>query len=69
MLLSQDNKCMICKNEHAFDRYGVLAVDHCHSSGEIRGLLCFKCNTVLGSVNDDINILQQAINYLNKFKK
>lgn len=68
MLLIQDNKCMICKSEHTFDRYGVLAVDHCHSSGEIRGLLCFKCNTILGSVNDDVNILQEAINYLNKFK-
>lgn len=65
-LLEQGDKCAICENYHRFDKYGVLAVDHCHKTGKIRGLLCFKCNTILGSVNDNIDTLKKAIKYLKK---
>ena len=41
-----------------------LAIDHCHSTGKIRGLLCHACNTALGSFKDSIENLQCAINYL-----
>jgi hypothetical protein len=41
---------------------------NCHKTNKIRGLLCYKCNLILGFVNDDINILQSAIFYLqNKY--
>jgi len=59
---SQHGKCAICKKKpkkHLF-------VDHCHTTGEIRGLLCQHCNTLLGMAFDDITVLGSAINYLNK---
>jgi len=43
-----------------------LAVDHCHVSGKIRGLLCFHCNSSLGKMKDSVEILQNAIDYLKK---
>lgn len=57
----QNNKCAICgtKSEKS------LAVDHCHTTGKVRGLLCLKCNTAIGKLNDDVILLQRAIEYLN----
>jgi hypothetical protein len=41
-----------------------LCVDHCHKTGNVRGLLCHSCNLAIGFVNDDITILSKLINYL-----
>lgn len=46
-----------------------LAVDHCHSSGKIRGLLCSPCNTALGSFKDDIVRLRRAVLYLEEHQE
>lgn len=46
-----------------------LAVDHCHVSGKIRGLLCSKCNTALGAVNDDVELLKIMEDYLCRLQK
>jgi len=43
-----------------------LCVDHNHQTGEVRGLLCQKCNTGIGNMKDSIKILSQAILYLKK---
>lgn len=67
MFNSQNGKCAICNSFETHDKHGVLAVDHDHKTGKIRGLLCFKCNTALGSVDDNIEILKNMINYLNKY--
>jgi hypothetical protein len=65
---SQNNKCAIChKPEVAVGKDGnirALAVDHCHATGEVRGLLCTKCNQGIGSFLDSVELLQNAINYL-----
>ena len=41
-----------------------LHVDHCHATGQVRGLLCFNCNALLGKCRPDTTILEEAINYL-----
>ena len=66
--------CDICNEHHTTikDRTGKsLAVDHCHTTGEVRGLLCFGCNTALGRFKDDPTLLKNAIKYLQygKFRK
>lgn len=73
-LKNQNYVCAICKRpEFALDhRTGLprnLAVDHCHETGEIRGLLCTNCNRGLGKFNDNINFLESAINYLKTYSK
>jgi len=69
MLLAQDGKCAICKQVETATRNGkikTLAVDHCHDTGNIRGLLCAQCNTMIGKAKDDRNILLSAVKYLDK---
>lgn len=62
MLQNQDHKCAICKTpvDHGS------ALDHCHTTGKIRGILCSCCNTALGKFRDNIDNLNSAIEYLNK---
>lgn len=67
MLVSQDGMCAICFREgfnEATDK--LLAVDHDHETGKVRGLLCQTCNQAIGFLKDDVNLLQNAIHYLNK---
>ena len=60
----QNGLCAICGKSN---KSGVgLHVDHNHVTGKLRGLLCFKCNAALGMVNDNIELLQNMIQYLRK---
>ena len=71
LLSKQDSKCAICgidNNGKYRNKPRAFAVDHCHSTGKIRGLLCSDCNTGIGLLKDNINYLQLAIKYLNKTK-
>jgi|SRR5688572_16673461 len=61
MLQNQGGVCKICKDPPSQRR---LAVDHNHHTGEVRGLLCGRCNTALGSFKDNIELLKQALIYL-----
>ncbi len=65
MFIKQDGKCAICGN-HQSEIKTTLVVDHCHSTGKIRGLLCGNCNRGIGMLNHDIENLRCAILYLNK---
>ena len=61
MLKIQNHKCKICPNLISID---TKEVDHDHKTGKVRGLLCHRCNLLLGLAKDDINILNNSIIYL-----
>lgn len=69
MLDRQGGLCAICRGpETAIDgRTGVvrrLHIDHCHSTGRVRGLLCHGCNQGIGGLRDRVDLLVSAIDYL-----
>jgi hypothetical protein len=59
----QGGCCMICKRHQSVLKRP-LAVDHCHVTNKIRGLLCANCNPMLGFAKDSVETLQAAIKYL-----
>lgn len=63
MLKDQKYCCAICKKT-AEEEIRSLNVDHCHTTGKVRGLLCSSCNKALGSFKDSKDILNSAIVYL-----
>lgn len=65
LLSSQNNCCAICKSSEASVR--TFHVDHCHKTGLVRGLLCHYCNTAIGLLKEDVNILNNAITYLRSY--
>jgi hypothetical protein len=68
MLVEQKGCCAICgKHESSFKRR--LHIDHDHTTGQVRALLCTRCNPGLGYFEDSVEKLEMAITYLNKFKK
>lgn len=58
MYEAQGGRCAICRDDSP------LAVDHCHTTGEVRGLLCALCNRALGLMRDNPENLSAAISYL-----
>ena len=59
----QGGVCKICKQPEPVKGRS-LAVDHCHTTGKVRGLLCGLCNGGLGKFRDNPQLLKEAINYL-----
>ncbi len=67
MLAQQAGGCAICGScEPGNKRNKVLHVDHDHTTGAVRGLLCQSCNHMLGGAKDDTSILRRGIMYLEK---
>jgi len=62
----QKGVCAICKEYKVTNKSDKLYVDHNHTTGNVRGLLCHFCNQGLGNFEDNINLLQSSIDYLNK---
>lgn len=60
MLRAQNGVCQICKRKPE----GYLQVDHCHSTGKVRGLLCGNCNSGIGLLQESREVLASAIKYL-----
>lgn len=56
--------CKICKQPETYQGRENLSVDHDHKTGDIRGLLCARCNLVLGKVQDDAELLYRMVDYL-----
>jgi hypothetical protein len=68
MLENQQGCCSICKTPQVNLKI-TLAVDHCHSTGKVRGLLCRNCNLMIGFAKDNKELLSSAIRYLEKYKE
>lgn len=66
MYVAQDGRCKICRRRRApfGNARDSIAIDHCHATGKIRGLLCNDCNRGLGSFVDNPEFLRSAIGYL-----
>lgn len=69
MLCAQEGRCKICSSEillhtKSEDKNKALCVDHCHTSGSVRGLLCNSCNRGLGFFKEDTSIVLRAYQYL-----
>ena len=67
MFADQEGKCGICKR-HYFQLGKTLAVDHCHTTGKVRQLLCDFCNRTLGVYEKRPEIFKAFDEYLEKFK-
>lgn len=71
MFDAQGGICKICLRPESMvdNRSGKvknLAVDHCHESGKVRGLLCYNCNVAIGFLRDNSEVVQRAADYLKK---
>lgn len=62
MLAKQNNVCAICQQPCATGMN--LAVDHDHSTGKVRALLCKNCNTAIGLLGEDTDRMAKAIEYI-----
>lgn len=62
--ISHNGLCAICGNHEKSRRNKSLAVDHCHETGKVRGMLCSWCNRALGLLKHDIGLLEACIKYL-----
>ena len=63
----QNGVCAICECPETAVRRGIvleLAVDHCHDTGKVRGLLCSNCNTGIGKLKDSATLVRKAYEYL-----
>lgn len=60
----QAGRCKVCGSLPPSGRERFLAVDHCHKTGKIRGLLCKACNIGLGLLREDVRVLRNLIAYI-----
>jgi hypothetical protein len=68
MVEAQDNRCAICGASPG-GRFKHLAIDHCHATGKVRGLLCTTCNLTIGGFKDDVARFRAAIAYIETHKE
>lgn len=67
-LEKQNFKCGICGTSSPGGRHDSWHIDHNHETNQVRGLLCWLCNSGLGKFKDSVNILTSAVEYLKKHK-
>jgi hypothetical protein len=69
-----NGQCEICKKPLGLhgtklrNSKNTACIDHCHTTGKVRGVLCFNCNSALGHFSDDTETIKIAINYLQRAK-
>jgi hypothetical protein len=68
---AQGGTCKIClrpPSAMGFKRRKGFAVDHCHTTGAVRGLLCFRCNRALGQLEDSPELLRACAAYIESYR-
>lgn len=65
LIASQNGQCPIC--EIPFKSQKLMSLDHDHTTGKVRQMLCSKCNTALGLLNEDVVRFHRAVKYINKW--
>ena len=68
MLTEQNGVCACCGGKETNPKKKHLSIDHCHKTGEVRSLLCDRCNRGIGALNDDLDILRKAVVYLERYQ-
>jgi len=69
ILLTQNNRCAICKKPLDLQNPKHVHIDHDHKTGKVRGILCNKCNSAIGYLNDNIEYIKNALEYLEHNKR
>jgi hypothetical protein len=77
MLDGQGHACAICESKVSWSRNykykkggsSRFMVDHCHATGRVRGLLCTRCNRALGLLQDSVEVILRAAEYLKNSSK
>lgn len=69
ILASQGNSCAICGHSDTSDKNFFPVVDHCHDTGNVRGILCMNCNMGIGKLKDSPEIIKSALRYIKCAKK
>lgn len=69
MIQKSNDKCAICNREERRnlgkkEKLTQLSIDHCHNTKKVRGLICYGCNLIIGYAEDNIDLLNSAIRYL-----
>ena len=68
LLAAQSCQCKICGKQHDSSlKRGRLYVDHNHTTGAVRGLLCSECNRGIGAMRDSVELLEKSIAYLKSY--
>lgn len=60
----QNNQCYICRKQFGKEFKNRPNADHCHNTKTPRGILCYKCNFLLGTLKDDVVFIQNMLSYL-----
>lgn len=63
MLVAQEHRCAVCRTDTPTGK-GMWFIDHCHTTGKVRGVLCSFCNSMLGYARDNPSILAAGGAYL-----
>ncbi len=64
IIKTQNNRCEVCGNEEK--ERPKMPIDHNHATGKFRGVICSRCNRVLGAVDDEATLLRKLAEYLER---
>ena len=66
LLEQQEGVCAVCLSDNPSLNNGNWSIDHDHTTGAVRGIVCHHCNIMLGGARDNIDTLRNAVTYLER---